>query len=69
MWWAGNFFPLTDKSSDNPRYKFLHALLGRGSGAIDAVDNADLDDAVEVDLQDPSSAPNPPSDPDSLVGR
>jgi hypothetical protein len=49
-----NFFPLTDKSSDNPRYKFLHALLGRGSGAIDAVDNADLDDAVEVDLQDSS---------------
>jgi hypothetical protein len=31
-----NFFPLTDKSSDNLRYKFLHALFGRGSDAIDA---------------------------------
>jgi hypothetical protein len=31
-----NFFPLTDKSSDNPRFKFLHALLGRGSDALDA---------------------------------
>ena len=51
-----NLFPFTDKSSDNPRYKFLHTLLGRGSDAIDGADNAALDDAVEVDLQDPSSA-------------
>ena len=29
-----NFFPLTDKSSDSPRFKFLHALLGRGSDAV-----------------------------------
>jgi hypothetical protein len=63
-----NFFPLTDKSSDNPRYKFLHALLGRGSVAIDAAsDNAGLDDAVEVDLQDSSSAPYPPYDSDDAA--
>jgi hypothetical protein len=63
-----NFFPLTDKSSDNPRYKFLHALLGRGSAAIDvAADNTCLDDAVEVDLQDSSSALNAFSDPDDAV--
>jgi hypothetical protein len=44
-----NCFPLTDKSSDNPRYKFLHALLARGSDAIDAAaDNAALDTVVEV---------------------
>jgi hypothetical protein len=59
-----NFFPLTDKSSDNPRFKFLHALLGRGSDALDAA--TDNDD-VEVDLQDSSSAPNPPSDADDAV--
>ncbi len=41
-----NFFPFIDKKSDNPRYKFLHALLGRGSDAIDtAADNADCGDA------------------------
>ncbi len=63
-----NCFPLTDESSDNPRYKFLHALLARGSDAIDAAaDNAALDNAVEVDLQDSSSAPNPPSDPNDAV--
>ncbi len=63
-----NFFPRTDKSSDNPRYKFLHSLLGRGPGALDAAaDNAVLDDAMEVDLQDSSSAPNPPSDADDAV--
>jgi len=68
-----NFFPLTDKKSDNPRYLFLHALLGRSSDPIDtAADNADPDDAVVVALQDSSSVPNPPSDPDDtlrLVGR
>jgi hypothetical protein len=26
-----NFFPLTDKSSDNPRFKFLHTLNDRDS--------------------------------------
>jgi hypothetical protein len=63
-----NFFPLIDKSSDNPRYKFLHALLGRGSATTDAAaDNAGLDDPVEVDLPDSSSAPNPLSDPDDAV--
>jgi hypothetical protein len=63
-----NFFPLIDKSSDNPRYKFLHALLGRGSATTDAAaDNAGLDDPVEVDLSDSSSAPNPLSDPDDAV--
>jgi hypothetical protein len=63
-----NFFPLIDKNSDNPRYKFLHALLGRGSATTDsAADNAGLDDAVEVDLPDSSSAPNPLSDPDDEV--
>jgi hypothetical protein len=63
-----NFFPLTDKSSDNPRYKFLDALLGRGSDALDvAADNAALNDAVSVDLQDYSSALNPPSDSDDAV--
>ncbi len=65
---VSNFFPLTDKSSDNPRFKFLHALLGRGSDALDAAtDNAALDDVVEVDLQDSSSASNPPSDTDNVV--
>ncbi len=59
-----NFFPLTDKSSDDPRFKFLHALLGRGS---DALDETTDNDAVEVDLQDSSSAPNPPSDADDAV--
>ncbi len=45
-----NFFPLTDMSSDDPRDKFLHALLGRGSDALDAAtDNAALDNSVEVD--------------------
>ena len=51
-----NLFPFTDKSSNNPKYKFLHTLLGRGSDAIDGADNAALDDPVEVDLPDPSSA-------------
>jgi hypothetical protein len=59
-----NFFPLTDKSSDNPRFKFLHALLGRGS---DALDEATDNDDVEVDVQDSSSAHNPPSDVDHAV--
>ena len=27
-------FPLTDKSSENPRYKFLHALLVIGSDGL-----------------------------------
>jgi hypothetical protein len=59
-----NFFPLTDKSSDNPRFKFLHALLGRGSDALDtATDNND----VEVDLHDSSSTPDPSSDADDVV--
>jgi hypothetical protein len=40
-----NFFPLTDKSFDNPRFKFLHPLLGRGT---DALDEATDNDAVEV---------------------
>jgi hypothetical protein len=63
-----NFFPLTDKSSDNPRFKFLPALLGRGSDALDtATDNAGLDDDVEVDLQDSSSEPNPSSDAHDAV--
>jgi hypothetical protein len=35
-------------SSDNPRYKFLHTLLGRSSDAIDDADNPAFDDAVEV---------------------
>jgi hypothetical protein len=59
-----NFFPLTEKSSDNPRFKFLHALLGRGSDALDAATD---NNAVEVELQDSSSAPNPPSDADDAV--
>jgi hypothetical protein len=28
-----NLFPFTEKSSDDPRYKFVHTLLGRGSDA------------------------------------
>ena len=62
-----NLFPFTDKSADNPRFKFLHTLLGRGSDAIDDVDKSASDDAVEVDLQDSSSAPHPPSDTDDAV--
>lgn len=62
-----NLFPFTDKSSDNPRFKFLHTLLGRGSHAIDDADKFVSDDAVEVDLQDSSSAPHPPSDADDAV--
>jgi hypothetical protein len=50
-----NLFPFTNKRSDNPRYKFLDTLLGHGSDAIDGADNAAFDDAVEVDLPDPSS--------------
>jgi hypothetical protein len=34
---------------------------------IDGADNPAFDNAVEVDLQDSSSAPNPPSDPDDAV--
>ncbi len=60
-------FPFTDKSSDNPRFKFLHTLLGRGSDAIEDADKFASDDAVEVDLQDTSSAPHPPSDGDDAV--
>ena len=48
-------FPSPTKRSDNPRYKFLDTLLGHGSDAIDGADNAAFDDAVEVDLPDPSS--------------
>jgi hypothetical protein len=63
-----NFFPLIDKNSDNPRYKFLHALLDRGSATTDAdADNAGLVDEVEMDLPDSSSEPNPLSDPDDAV--
>jgi hypothetical protein len=59
-----NFFPLTDKSSDNPRFKFLHTLLDGGSDALDTVtDNND----VEVDLHDSSSTPDPSSDADDVV--
>jgi len=49
-----NLFPFTDKSFDNPRYQFLHTLLGRGSDAIDGEDNPALDDDVEVVLQNSS---------------
>ncbi len=59
-----NFFPLTDNSSDNPRFKFLQTLLGRGSDAFYVT--TDNDD-VEVDLQDSSSVPNPSSDADDAV--
>ncbi len=63
-----NFFTLTDKSSDNPRYKFLYTLFDRGSNALDeTADNSDLDDDVEIDLQDSSSATNLSSDVDDAV--
>ncbi len=35
--------------------------------SIRVLDNVVLDGAVEVDLQDSSSVPNPPSDPDDAV--
>jgi hypothetical protein len=59
-----DFCPLTDKSSDNPSFKLLHALLCHGSDALDAATD---NDAVKVDLQDSSSAPNPPSNADDAV--
>jgi hypothetical protein len=50
------------------RISGLISRTSRGSDALDAAtDNAALDDAVEVDLQDSSSAPNPPSDADNAV--
>ena len=51
-----NLFPFADKSSDNPRFKFLHTLLGLGSDTIDDADKSASDDSVEVDLQTQSDS-------------
>ena len=62
-----NLFPLTDKRSDNPRYKLLHTLPCRGLDTIDGDDNSVVGDAVEIALQDFSSAAHDdlPSDDDN----
>lgn len=64
-----NLFPLTDKRSDNPRYKLLHTLPCRGSDTIDGDDNSVVGDAMEIALQDFFSATHDdlPSDADNAV--